>query len=892
MTKKTAHIISHSHWDREWYMSLEEHRYYLVQLFDDLLTMLKDDPDYHSFHLDGQTIMVDDYLQVRPDRKEEVEKYIHEGRLVIGPWYILQDAFLTSAEANIRNLLYGMKTTRKYGQDGNLGYFPDTFGVYGQAPQILKQAGIDTAAFGRGVTPTGFNNQVFHDDYSSPYSEMTWEAPDGSQVLGILFANWYSNGNEIPSDGTAEAFWDQKLRDAERFASTSELLFMNGCDHQPVQKDITKAIKIANELRPEIEFRHSSFQDYIAEVKKDLPNQLQVVKGELRNQKTDGWSTLVNTASARIYLKQANDRCQTLLEKVMEPLGCFAEDQALHSDFTEYYWKLLMENHPHDSICGCSVDHVHQEMETRFMKVETGVQRYIDEQLKSIAEKIDTTHQHPGAIPLLIMNTAASREKQVIRKVIHLHKIYFSEKPFQEIPALLQKKSAGTFYAENGEGEKFATVTKDNGIVFGYDLPDDGFRRPYYAIEAELTFEYAPAVAAGYEVYYLIPEVNQTDQRMLFDQDKLKMENEFVKVMVHENGTYTISNQQTGVSYPGLGIYEDTGDIGNEYMFKETGDGFRVRSEKMEQMNVIENNGLIASIEIIQSMKVPAHADDQLQEERQNLVWHPERKSGRSNEMTNIQIKTTLTLEKHARGLMVSTVVDNQAKDHRLRVLFPAGSKEEFHLADSVFEVSKRPNVPEKEWKNPAFDHHMQRFVSLNGLTVAGKGLHEYEVSGQDTIELTLLRSVGELGDWGVFETPEAQSSGEQSAEYMVIPDSTHKAFDEAYRFPIPAAVAVAGCHSGNKSKVSALFEWQGEGLILTSIKPRLQGEGTVIRWFNPSDNIVTLEVDVLDEKEIYHSTVLEKKAELLGSGRVNIEVKPYEIMTLLVSEGDKRNEY
>ncbi|MHC8523423.1 glycoside hydrolase family 38 N-terminal domain-containing protein [Rossellomorea sp. H39__3] len=116
--KKTAHIISHSHWDREWYMSLEEHKYYLVKLFDDLLAKLKEDPDFHSFHLDGQTIMVDDYLGVRPEREAEVKAYIREGRLIVGPWYILQDAFLTSSEANVRNLLYGMKDTAEWGRTG------------------------------------------------------------------------------------------------------------------------------------------------------------------------------------------------------------------------------------------------------------------------------------------------------------------------------------------------------------------------------------------------------------------------------------------------------------------------------------------------------------------------------------------------------------------------------------------------------------------------------------------------------------------------------------------------------------------------------------------------------------------------------------------------------
>ncbi|MED4165056.1 alpha-mannosidase, partial [Halalkalibacterium halodurans] len=130
MMKKTAHIISHSHWDREWYMPFECHRYYLIQLMDDLLELFATDPNFRSFHMDGQTIMLEDYLNIRPEKEAEVRKYIQDGRLVIGPWYILQDAFLTSAEANVRNLLYGIKDTETFGQKREqIGYFPDTFGI-------------------------------------------------------------------------------------------------------------------------------------------------------------------------------------------------------------------------------------------------------------------------------------------------------------------------------------------------------------------------------------------------------------------------------------------------------------------------------------------------------------------------------------------------------------------------------------------------------------------------------------------------------------------------------------------------------------------------------------------------------------------------------------------
>ncbi|MDX5038989.1 alpha-mannosidase, partial [Streptococcus suis] len=166
------------------------------------------------------------------------------------------------------------------------------------------------------------------DQFQSTFSEMIWEGADGSQVLGILFANWYSNGNEIPVDEEeARVFWEKKLADVRKYASTSHYLLMNGCDHQPVQKNLSQALRLARKLYPDIDFVHSSFEEYIAAVKEELPKDLSRVKGELISQETDGWYTLANTASSRIYLKQANDQASQLLEQVVEPLVVMTGDK-------------------------------------------------------------------------------------------------------------------------------------------------------------------------------------------------------------------------------------------------------------------------------------------------------------------------------------------------------------------------------------------------------------------------------------------------------------------------------------------------------------------------------------------------------------------------------------
>ena len=143
---------------------------------------------------------------------------------------------------------------------------------------------------------------------------------------------------------------------------------MNGCDHQPVQKNLSEAIRVANELFPDVTFVHSSFDEYVQAVESALPEQLSTVTGELTSQETDGWYTLANTSSSRIYLKQAFQENSNLLEQVVEPLTIITGGHN-HKDQLTYAWKTLLQNAPHDSICGCSVDEVHREMETRFAKV-------------------------------------------------------------------------------------------------------------------------------------------------------------------------------------------------------------------------------------------------------------------------------------------------------------------------------------------------------------------------------------------------------------------------------------------------------------------------------------------------------------------------------------------
>ncbi|KPV58697.1 alpha-mannosidase [Paenibacillus sp. A3] len=903
--KRTAHIISHTHWDREWYLPYEKHHMLLIQLMDTLLHTLERDPEFKSFYLDGQTIILEDYLQVRPEKKEQLEAYIREGRIHIGPWYILQDAFLTSSEANLRNLQIGHQDAARYGTIAKVGYFPDTFGNMGQAPQILRQAGIDNAMFGRGVKPTGFNNTVSDSDYESSFSELLWEGPDGSRVLGILFANWYCNGMEVPTDEKeAKEYWERKLADAEKYASTGELLFMNGCDHQPIQQDLSEAIRTARKLFPDTDFVHSNVADYLQAVNRSLDRELSVVRGELRSQRTDGWSTLVNTASARVYLKQMNQRGQALLEKVAEPLASFAHllgKEYPHHLFT-YAWKTLMQNHPHDSICGCSVDEVHREMVTRFDKSRHVAETIVDDSKRVIAEAVDTSvfaRMGAEARPLVVFNTTGWERTGVVTVELDAERLYFRDGfPLDEMSRRMQALDVSGRTLVDAEGRTVPFTMQDLGLQFGYDLPDDKFRQPYMCRRVSLTFEAQNVPALGVAAYAWLKSADMAsspaaETASLLNGDRV-MENALLRVEIAEDGSLAVTDKQTGRTFRDLGVYENTGDIGNEYMYKQPNGETALTTKGLKaDIRVVEDTPYRATVEIVHEWSVPASGDAVFEQEKRELVYFPHRKGQRVKDMVPLTIRMQVSLSRSGRGVELQASFNNQAKDHRLRALFPTDVETAVHRADSIFEIATRDNEPAAEWENPSNAQHQQAFVDVSGagagLTIANLGLQEYEVlrDGRNTIAVTLLRSVSELGDWGLFPTPEAQCLGEHTVQLEIIPHSgdgaASGAFAEAYLFQIPWTVCQTGVHGGPIASGYAPYRWEGGALAFSSMKVSEASGDLMLRWFNMEAAGTELGLhSARGAESVYKSNVLEEAGSIVSEGpNLSMPVGPYEIVTL-----------
>lgn len=761
---KTAHIISHTHWDREWYLPYETHHMRLIMLIDQLLMAIDNDPEFKSFHLDGQTICIDDYLQVKPHNREKLFKALENGKINVGPWYILQDAFLTSAEANVRNGYYGDIDSLRYKNKCKVGYFPDTFGIYSQAPQILNKLEIDNMVFGRGVTTTGFNNEVSN-GYESKYSEMLIKSSEGSTVLGILFANWYSNGNEIPVNKTeAKQYWDKKIAECEQYTNLNHLLFMNGCDHTPYQSDVTEAIKVANELYPDIEFKQSSFEEYLNCINSEINmKKLTEISGELTSQMTDGNYTLVNTASSRVSQKIKNAKIQNLYEYIVEPISALYSEDYLHSEI-EYGWKKLMQNHPHDSICGCSVDSVHRGMNIRFEDSENIANHIINRTLETVSNKMSAN----GKIAFTVFNPSE------IFNTKHQIEIEYAKEEFgssfKKARDLMKSIHVPQLIVVDENGNDIDATIIDLGIKFGYYLPDEKFRRPYYSRNIKVEFNYEFDFI-GHQTFYIIEGIKKSNIEV---EDKFLLENNNVKVRINMNGSFSMFNKKTGKSQNGLLEIYDQGDIGNEYMFGAVKNDTIIRLDEMSQIEILDTNSMQVR-KLNGYIEVPISAAHTLVNEQIEIIDYNIRNSKRSSEMIFLPISIEYQLDEFDMGTKVIIRLNNNAKDHRIRARFTLDNNLDYHYSDSIFEVVKRFNRPLESWKNSSNDQRMAKFVMLknnnDSLFVATNGLHEYEVKN-NTLDITLLRCVGELGDWGYFPTPEAQCLEKIECELYILFDN------------------------------------------------------------------------------------------------------------------------
>ena len=357
----TIHVVPHTHWDREWYERFEAYRARLVTMVGKLLDLLERDPSFRSFTFDGHTIAVLDHLAVRPEDRERLERLVRADRLLVGPWYVLADYLLPAGESLVRNFQEGLRTAGELGRAMRVCYVADPFGHPAQMPQLVRGFGYTTYVFARGVGDEG----------EELGSEFQWEAPSGDRVIASHQVAHYDNalalvgaGDEPPETlrRRVRRVLPTLMRKTVPYAQSRTLLFMVGTDHTEPYERLPEAVAAIRAAQPRSDARISGMEEFAAA----LPKPPGVLAGEMVAGRYRPILRGVN--STRVWIKQANAACERLLLERCEPLDALAGGPA--TERIRSLWRTLLENHPHDSICGCGIDEVHDlDMPPRFERV-------------------------------------------------------------------------------------------------------------------------------------------------------------------------------------------------------------------------------------------------------------------------------------------------------------------------------------------------------------------------------------------------------------------------------------------------------------------------------------------------------------------------------------------
>lgn len=903
------HVVPHTHWDREWYLPFQAFRTRLIRLVEELLDILEADPTYRSFTLDGQAIILEDVAEVRPDLAERLRRQIRDGRVLIGPWYVLPDEFLVSPEALVRNLLVGDSVCRAWGGKMDIGYLPDTFGHISQLPQLLRGFGMATAMFARGAgdAPT----------------EFLWRGPDGSHILVCHLRDHYDNAAVLPADPDEATQTFSRLRDRlAPHAPTSQLLMMHGTDHMRPRADLPQIVAAANRRLPD-QVILSSPVHYVSAVREELgPEGLQGLplrSGEMRSPQRS--PILPGVLSARMWIKQRNHACQVLLERWAEPFGALyemetasREENAPHpppparvSPLTRLAWRYLLQNHPHDSICGCSVDQVHREMAVRFDWCEQLGEEVVRAALTGLAARVDSGK---GDLPAVVVFNPCSttRTDRVEVSIVPpidperavlidgeghpvpfrvLRHTFRSEMSLMMDPADLKAvlshgvSSSGEIYggwrvqdlqvwADGEDAYLHVVATSAGGIPTSQsnlpltrlqDLLTSGRVKRFHVRlredEAlEIAFVARDLPPMGYAAYRFVPRSAPVVLSRPEREELPAIENEYYRVEADpQTATVTVIERATGREIRGCHRLVSGGDRGDEYNYCPPENDELVDTPWRPATVHRQVDGVSQALVIEAIYRIPEGLDS-VDRSRRSDTW------------VEVPVTVRVRLTPGVRRVEFETTIDNRAKDHRLRVHFPVPLTVDHALVEGHWDLVECPVDPPAgapDWAEaPAATRPQRGWVDISdgswGVAVLNRGLPEVEVSRTQEgteIALTLLRCVGWLsrGDLPcrpgyagpALPTPEAQCLGRHTFQYALVlhPGDWRAVISEAEAFQTELRAVSVHTGAGSLPARASFVTVDPPCVQISALKTAQEGQDLILRLWNPKQQTIEATVQL-----------------------------------------------
>ena len=848
-----VHVVPHTHWDREWYHAHGRFRQRLVALIDELI----DDPpvEGESFLLDGQAIIVEDYLAVRPERRDRLVALLASGRLEAGPWYVLADELIPSGEALVRNLLVGRRVLRSLGTTTQpILYCPDAFGHPAALPELANGFGLPVIIAWR-----GFGSQRW------PRGDtFAWRAPSGaSAILFHLPSDGYEFGSSLPDDdAAARERWTRIHAALAPRSITGVVLLQNGADHHARQRNYPEAVAaIQRAAGDAARVRGSSMRAFTDELLEGVKRaSLSTITGELRDSYGYTW-TLQGTFATRAHQKRLNAIAERMLVRDAEPFSAIARARGADSrlPLTVAAWKTLLHAHPHDTLCGCSLDDVARAMDVRIADATTQSRGITEDALLDIVghDREVARVQRKQWKPAVVIRNRAARPRGGVA-FIELRE-FIADIPVGPGSPTVREPSAEALasvsFPEPAKARWFQVIGGISAVHDRVESPrhypdDDLTARTRAAIWIEplpgygttmLPLEHRPAGAAALRsgvveigegaVRAPVPATSRS-----LGAGGITIENAHVR-LVARDGTLSLEDLATGRRVDDIVLVEDLLDRGDLYTPSIHGNGMRLQ---LDDAAVVARGPLVATWRL-----------------RWRLI-----DASRSRPRVGATLDAEFTVVADSPVLRVRIRGANARPNHRSRIGLRTGLVDATVWADAAFgPVQRAPLVVRPEEaaiETPPPTAPLHRYVSLfsddHGATLFSDGLAEYEATSDGTVFVTLVRAVGELSRNDLRErpghagwptpTPLAQSPGPFAASLGLMfhgprsdatIDQIERAADDVL-LPLTGETLRSALHVAPPAMGAEL---SGRGLAFSALKESEDGDAVVVRCVNLFDREV-----------------------------------------------------
>jgi 2-O-(6-phospho-alpha-D-mannosyl)-D-glycerate hydrolase len=881
MAGYTFHLIPHTHWDREWYLPQSVFLARLVPALDDLVGRLEAEPDT-TFLLDGQTVLLEDYLQVRPDQQRRIAGLVHGGRLQVGPWYVLADELIPSGESLIRNLLAGQADAARLGGRTDVLYSPDAFGHPAVWPQLAGEFGIRYGVLWRGL---GGEPGQEHDLYR-------WRGPDGREVLLYhLPPDGYEIGAALAADpDRLPRLWSRVRAALVARASTHQVPVFVGADHHAAHPAIASLRSMLSQSEPGSEFRVSRLHDFFAAASAEA-NAAPVISGELRWSYGYTW-TLQGVHATRAPLKRRHALTELSLGRIAEPLAALAAARGKGDQraLLNHAWRQLLQSEFHDSIAGCTSDAVARRVELRLDDARGVAGEIARRSLDAlIGNDPDRSRAEPevSGPQLVLWNPVPRRRRGIVvaelswfrRDVLvgppgdRMPRTGPGHRPFhllsQGEPLPVQALGARPGHERLDAPRHYPDQDEVDWTRIAFDAEAGGL--------GLVKLDVGQGMAGGAE-----SGVSVTGRTLA---------NELVEVRVGPTGALHLFDRRTRQRYPELFTLESSGDVGDTYTYCPPARDRIRRSRGAVRVRPLAGGPYVAALEV-----------------RTRLLANGGRASGA------VEVRLVVSLHAGSPAVRCTLEIDNQATDHRLRLRAPTGLPRGSVVAGTQFGFIERPpldpggqNYTKETPVSTAPAHRfIARAVKSRGIALLAPGFFEYEMDNRGHLLVTLLRAVGQLSrgnlptrpghaGWPV-ETPEAQCRGTERIQLAFAPVSQSQlqkgsVLPELWEDVFLPVRAVWLRQASPLSIEPFDIRLEGVGLVFSGLKPAERGGEMVLRCYNatgsPTVGTWHFGVPVASAQRARADEHPLHEIRLGEAGRiVPFHAAPHEIVTIMVALG------